>query len=146
MAEITDIHEIMDELERKKKEVDYTVKLPDAELEVMIAVWNLKAPVTTSELMDAVGKKRGWKAPTLISFLGRLEARGFLMSYKNGKERNYHPIAERGRYVSEVTRRFVETVHGGSFVRLLDSLFDGKEFSDSDIDELLIWLKTKNEK
>ena len=146
MAEMTSIHEIMDELDRKKKEVDYTVKLPDAELEVMIAVWNLKAPVTTSELMDAVGKKRGWKAPTLISFLGRLEARGFLMSYKNGKERNYLPVAERGRYVSEVTRRFVETVHGGSFVRLLDSLFDGKAFSDSDIDELLIWLKTKNEK
>ena len=68
------------------------------------------------------------------------------MSYKNGKERNSFPVAERGRYVSEVTRRFVETVHGGSFVRLLDSLFDGKEFSDSDIDELLIWLKTKNEK
>ncbi len=143
MAELNNINEIMDELERKKKEVDYSVKLPDAEMEIMLAVWNLEPPVTTSALMDAVGRRRGWKAPTLISFLGRLETRGFLLSYKNGRERNYLSAADRDRYVGNMTKRFTETVHGGSFVKLLDALFDGREFGDSDIDELLIWLKNR---
>jgi len=143
MAELNNSIEIMNELENKKKEVDYSVKLPDAEMEIMLAVWDLEQPVTTSALMDAVGRRRGWKAPTLISFLGRLEARGFLLSCKNGKERNYYPVADRDRYVGDVTKRFTDTFHGGSFVKLLDSLFAGREFGDNDIDELLVWLKNR---
>ncbi len=143
MAEVNNIHEIMEELERKKAEADYSVKLPDAEMEIMLAVWDLEPPVTTAALMEAVGKRRGWKAPTLISFLGRLETRGFLVSCKNGKERNYFPAVERERYVSGVTKRFAETCHGGSLVKLLDSLFYERDFGDRDIDELLVWLKNR---
>lgn len=140
---MTEQNDIMQQLERMKVEVDYSVKLPDAEMEIMLAVWELEPPVTTSALMEKIGKRRGWKAPTLISFLGRLESRGFLLSYKNGKERYYLPVAERDLYVNPLTRRFVETCHGGSFVRMLDALFADREFGDSDIDELLIWLKNR---
>ena len=138
-----ELNEIMQELEKKSAEVDYSVKLPDAEMEIMLAVWDLEPPVNTAALMEKVGRRRGWKAPTLISFLARLEDRGFLLSYKNGKERYYLPAAERERYVSGTTRRFVDTCHGGSFVKMLDSLFYGREFTDNDIDELLIWLKNR---
>lgn len=136
-------NEIMRELEKKAAQVNYNLKLPDAEMEIMLAVWELESPVNTAALMEKIGKRRGWKAPTLISFLARLEARGFLMSYKNGKERYYLPVAQRERYVGEMTKRFVDTCHGGSFVKLLDSLFYGREFGDSDIDELLVWLKNR---
>ena len=77
MSEVNYSPEMIEELERKKAEADYSVKLPDAEMEIMLAVWDLEVPVTSSALMEAVGKRRNWKAPTLISFLGRLESRGF---------------------------------------------------------------------
>ena len=143
MADLNNMTELMAELERKKNEVDYSAKLPDSELEIMLAVWDLEPPVTTAALMEAVGKRRGWKAPTLISFLGRLETRGFLVSCKNGRERYYLPAADRERYISGVTGRFVQTCHGGSLVKLLDSLYFEREFRDSDIDELLVWLKNR---
>ena len=38
---------------------------------------------------------------------------------------------------------FIEKYHGGSFVNLLDSLYSNQVLSEDDIDELLIWLKTK---
>jgi len=128
---------------RNVSSIDYTKKLPEAEFEVMNAIWNGEPPVNTAYLMDAVGKDKGWKAPTLISFLVRLQERGFISSEKKGKERYYTPVADREAYVHAVTSDFIEKYHGGSFVNLLDSLYSNQVLSEDDIDNLLIWLKTK---
>lgn len=122
---------------------DYSKKLPDAEFDVMMAIWKGQPPVNTAYLMDQVGKAKGWKAPTLISFLVRLEERGFITSSKKGKERLYVPVAVRDIYIKKVTEQFVDQYHNGSFVRLMDSLYADKRLSEEDIDELLQWLKTK---
>ena len=124
-------------------DVDYDIRLPDAEFEVMMAVWNGQAPMTTGYLMKAIGNVKGWKAPTLISFLVRLENRGFISSVKNGKERFYTPVANRERYLTRTTEQFVAKYHGGSFVNLLDALYHDKNFSDEEVDALLEWLKVK---
>ncbi len=125
------------------REIDYTKKLPDAEFEVMQAIWAGEPPLNTAYLMEKVGHGRGWKAPTLISFLVRLEERGFITSEKKGKERYYTPAAQRELYLRSVTEQFVEQYHGGSFVRMMDALYNDKKLSEADIDELLQWLKTK---
>ena len=122
---------------------DYTKKLPDAEFDVMMAIWKGQPPVNTAYLMNQVGKEKGWKAPTLISFLVRLEDRGYITSSKKGKERLYVPVATRDLYIKNVTEQFVDQYHNGSFVRLMDSLYADKRLSEEDIDELLQWLKTK---
>ena len=124
-------------------EINYTKKLPDAEFDVMAAMWAGEPPVNTAYLMEAVGKDKGWKAPTLISFLVRLEDRGYIVSEKKGKERYYTPVADRDKYMQAVTEDFVEHYHGGSFVHLMDTLYKEKSLSEKDIDELLEWLKSK---
>ena len=73
---------IINELMNKSASVDYSIRLPDAEFDVMAAVWDGEPPVTTAFLMQQIGNKKGWKAPTLISFLTRLEERGFVASFK----------------------------------------------------------------
>lgn len=124
-------------------QIDYSRKLPDSEYEVMQAIWEGTPPVNTAYLMEKVGKGRGWKAPTLISFLVRLEDRGYIVSEKKGKERYYTPVADREIYVKSITEQFLEQYHGNSFVKLMDSLYSDKKLSENDIDELLYWLKTK---
>ena len=130
-------------MELEKITLDYTKKLPEAEFEVMNAIWAGEPPLTTAYLMEAVGKSKNWKAPTLISFLVRLQERGYIVSEKKGKERYYTPVADIDTYIRSVTADFIEKYHGGSFVNLLDSLYSNKSLSDSDIDDLLIWLKSK---
>ena len=125
------------------REIDYTKKLPDAEYEVMQAIWMGEPPVNTAYLMEQVGRDRGWKAPTLISFLVRLEDRGYITSCKRGKERYYTPVADRDTYLRSVTEQFIDQYHGGSFVRMMDALYNDKKLSEADIDDLLQWLKTK---
>jgi len=109
----------------------------------MQAIWAGDPPLNTAYLMEKVGRSRGWKAPTLISFLVRLEERGYILSEKQGKERYYTPLADRDIYLRAVTEQFLQQYHGGSFVRLMDTLYTEKRLSESDIDELLQWLKTK---
>ena len=124
-------------------DINYNIRLPEAEFEVMQAVWNGEAPMTTNYLMKVLGNTKGWKAPTLISFLLRLEKRGFISSYKKGKERLYTPIAKRELYLAAVTDQFVAKYHNGSFVNLLDVLYRDKDFSNEEVDALLEWLKRK---
>ncbi len=131
------------ETAKTPRSIDYEKKLPDAEFDVMMAVWEGTPPVNTAYLMEKVGRGRSWKAPTLISFLVRLEERGYITSEKRGKERYYTPVADRTEYLRSSTEMFVRQYHGGSFVRMMDSLYNGKKLSESDIDELLQWLKTK---
>ena len=123
--------------------IDYSKRLPEAEYEVMNAIWNGVPPLNTAYLMEAVGKEKGWKAPTLISFLVRLQDRGYITSEKKGKERYYTPVAEKDEYIRNITAQFIEKYHAGSFVNLLDTLYSNQSLSEGDIDDLLIWLKTK---
>ncbi len=134
---------IIEELMKKSASVDYSIRLPESEFEVMSAVWEGEPPVTTAYLMQQIGQRKGWKAPTLISFLTRLEERGFVASFKKGKERYYIPLADKAKYVHSVTEQFVEQYHGGSFVSFMDSLFLDRTFDDQEIDELLSWLKSR---
>ena len=122
---------------------DYTKKLPETEFEVMLAIWDATPPVNTAYLMEKVGKNHGWKAPTLISFLVRLEERGYITSEKKGKERYYTSASDRSEYIRLTSEDFVARYHGGSFVSMLDSLYKDKKLSEKDIDQLLQWLKTK---
>ena len=49
-------------------------RLPDAELEVMKALWQAGAPLTRAELEAALAVN-GWAGTTLLTLLSRLKAR-----------------------------------------------------------------------
>jgi predicted transcriptional regulator len=120
-----------------------TKRLPDAEFAVMKAAWELAPPITTSMLMERIGYERGWKLQTLISHLSRLVDRGFVRTEKLSKERLYYPLISKQEYLQFETKNFVETYHDRSIVSLVNTLLDGKESRDEDLDELSEWLKGK---
>ncbi|MBQ7475238.1 MAG: BlaI/MecI/CopY family transcriptional regulator [Clostridia bacterium] len=140
---VENVDALVKDLLEKAGPVDHSVRLPDAEFDVMDAIWGGNPPLTTSYLMQKIGHKKGWKAPTLISFLVRLEERGFITSFKNGKERYYVPVADREEYVRLVTESFIERYHHSSFVSVLNSLYKDKGLDEKDIDEFLEWLKSR---
>lgn len=122
--------------------MDNLRKLPEAEYDVMVALWNSNvSPVNTAYLMENVGKGKGWKAPTLISFLTRLEERGFIHSEKKGKERYYYTDAVRDDYIRFVTKDFLTKYHGGSFVKMMNLLYGKDSLSSQELDDMLKWLQ-----
>jgi predicted transcriptional regulator len=122
--------------------MDNIRKLPEAEFDVMVALWDCKvSPVNTAYLMENVGKHKGWKAPTLISFLSRLEEKGFIHSEKRGKERQYYADAVKEEYIKCVTIDFIEKYHCGSLVKMMNVIYGEKHESTDQIDEMRKWIQ-----
>jgi predicted transcriptional regulator len=136
------VYNIKASLKRKGKDMDNIRKLPEAEFDVMVALWDCQvSPVNTAYLMENVGKHKGWKAPTLISFLSRLEEKGFIHSEKKGKERQYFADANKDDYIKCVTLDFIEKYHCGSLVKMIDTVYgEEKDFSEQ-LDEMKKWIQ-----
>ena len=109
-------------------------KLPDAEFEVMKAVWVIAAPMN----VNAVAKKmdKNWKIQTLISLMLRLVERGFMRTEKIGRERVYFPLVSREEYLEFETCNFVSQYHERSFLSLITALHGNIKLTDEDIDGL----------
>ena len=110
----------------------HDVRLPDAELEVMKALWSLERyPAHTGEIAARLDKS--WKAPTLLKLLSRLEDRGFVAGTKEGRANGYTPLVEERDYLARESRSFLERVHGGSLSSLVASLYSEVSLTQEDL-------------
>lgn len=120
-------------------------KLPDAEFDIMKMVWANKPPITTTIIMEQLGKEKDWKIQTVVSLMNRLVERGFLRSEKHGKERTYFPLVNKDDYLKFETGNFMKQYHESSLFNLINTLYDDKALSDEEIDELLQWAKERRD-
>ena len=110
----------------------HDVRLPDAELEVMKALWSLERyPAHTGEIAARLDKS--WKAPTLLKLLSRLEDRGFVAGTKEGRVNGYTTLVEERDYLARESRSFLERVHGGSLSSLVASLYSEVSLTQEDL-------------
>ncbi|MCL2517970.1 MAG: BlaI/MecI/CopY family transcriptional regulator, partial [Oscillospiraceae bacterium] len=101
-------------------------------------------PITTVQIMSELPDKN-WKMPTLISLLNRLAARGLIKSEKTGRERLYYPLIGEDEYMNSEIKNVITKYKRPSVTGLVSALYDGKEISESDKEELLKWLQSKSE-
>lgn len=110
-------------------------RLPDAELEVMQALWQVNPyPAHTSDISAYLHKD--WKAPTLLKLLSRLEERGFIRGEKEGRANVYTPLVARQDYLQMESRSFFTRLHGGSLSSLVASLFPDTKLTQEDVAQL----------
>ncbi len=114
--------------------------LPDAELEVMQALWALDCyPAHTADIAEKLS--RDWKAPTLLKLLSRLEERGFVESRKEGRANVYIPKVQREDYLAAESRSFLNRLHGGSLSSLVAALSPETKLTQEDVEALEALLK-----
>ncbi len=78
-------------------------RLPDAELEIMNALWDADAPLTAAELETALpGPPRA--RTTLLTLLARLEEKGCVTREKQGRGYLYTAALTRAAYLSAESR------------------------------------------
>lgn len=110
-------------------------RIPDSEFEIMEIVWGLDKPVTSSDIMTRISKTK-CKAPTIISYLNRLEEKGFLKSEKQGKERFYQAIVQRDEYLKFETKNFFKKYHNNSIFSFMNALIQSKSISPQELKDL----------
>jgi len=118
-------------------------KLPDAEFEIMKVIWRNPSPITTMQIMSNLEPDKTWKPQTVLTMLVRLIEKGFLKSEKAGKERNYTPIIPEQDYLQSETGNFMQQYYGNSLGSFVKTLYNGKELSQKDLQELREWLNER---
>ncbi|MBQ6016913.1 MAG: BlaI/MecI/CopY family transcriptional regulator [Clostridiales bacterium] len=118
-------------------------KLPDAEFEIMKAIWHIEQPVTSPALTVVLSRDlpdRDWKQQTVMTMLGRLEKKGFLRSEKNGKERGYYAVISEAQYMNIEAESLKSRFGANKMSGFVKALYSGGEISDEDINDLKNWL------
>lgn len=122
---------------------DVISRLPDAELEVMQAIWNNPVPISTASVKAYLDNNRPWNISALQTLLNRLIDRGFLCSEKQGKHRYYQPLIAEDRYLAYENKSFLEKLNNSSVKKLVASLYDSQSISNKDLQELADFIAEK---
>ena len=93
---------------------DIIRRLPDAEQEVMQAIWACTAPVVRTDIEKILYKTHPMAMTTLLTLLTRLSEKGFISIEKNGRRSYYTPCISREDYLAAQSKSFVDKLCGGS--------------------------------
>ena len=99
-------------------------RLPDAELEVMQAVWACTPPVARTEIQEILKDTHPMALTTLLTVLTRLAEKGFLRIEKEGRSARYIPQVTQQEYLAQQSRRFLDQLCCGSLSTFAAALCD----------------------
>lgn len=115
-------------------------RLGDAELEIMLVIWEAQGPVTSSYVLSALEGKRDWRLSTLMTVLSRLVDKGFLQLHKEGRSNFYSPVVAEEDYRRSESKDVLEKLFGNNIRAMVSSLVGGKAISEEDIHSLRQYL------
>ena len=121
-------------------------KLPDSELEIMLIIWEYDRPVTRFEIESKLDEDRNLSPTTILSFLSRLQEKGFLDVAKEGKNNIYSAIISKEIYMQTESKNMLKKLYKNSVKNFLAALYDGKSLSEKDLQELEEYIKEKRRK
>ena len=112
-----------------------SITLSAGEWRIMERLWE-KTPQTLTELVRTLGPDTGWSKSTIVTMVGRLEAKGAVTYTEGGRARQYAPAIPREQAALEETESLLRRVYRGSVGMLVNTLADGRGLTDQDIEEL----------
>ena len=110
--------------------------LGEAELEVLKALWD-DTPMTVREVMNLLhqqGRKVAYT--TVLTFLARLEQKGYVKSDKSELAYVYRPLVSREGVAKSRLKSFLSQLYDGAAGPLVLQLMRDEKFSSDEIAEL----------
>ena len=121
-------------------------RLPESELDIMLALWNGTPPMTRSDIERIVNQKKQLAPTTILSLLTRLEARNFVRVEKQGKMNLYTPLISQEDYQAHESHNVLEKLYGNSLKKFVTSLYQGRKISSDELHELSDFLEELEKK
>lgn len=117
-------------------------RLPESELEIMMIIWEYNRPVNRMEIEERL--KKNVAAPTILSFLNRLEAKGFVSVEKIGKINWYSSLVKEEEYLQKESRNILRRMYQNSLKNFVTALYDGEGLSSQDLEDLKAFIEEKS--
>ena len=99
-------------------------RLPDAELEVMQAIWQCSSPAPRAEIEKKLFQNHPMALTTLLTLLTRLAEKGFITIEKIGRRSYYTPCVSREDYLAAQSKNFFEKLCGRNISTFAAALCD----------------------
>lgn len=119
-------------------------RLPESELEIMMIIWKYGKPVNRMEIEEQLEKDVA--APTILSFLNRLEAKDFVSVEKKGKINWYTPLVKEEEYLQRESKNILQKMYRNSLKNFVTTLYGGDGLTEQDLEELQAFLDEKSAK
>ena len=119
--------------------------ISEAEFEVMKVVWRL-APVSTTEITNALTSTTAWSPKTIQTLIKRLVNKRALSYEKQGRMFVYTPLIEEKEYASQQSRSFLKRFYDGDITAMLSAYVETAPLSAAQIDSLRSLLVKDSEK
>ena len=118
-------------------------RLPDAELEVMQALWACISPAARTDIEKILFTTHPMAMTTLLTLLTRLNEKGFISIEKNGRKSYYTPCISQEDYLAMQSKHFFEKLCGGNLSIFANALCDSG-LTKEEIAELRSFLEKDN--
>ena len=99
-------------------------RLPDAEQEVMQAIWACTVPVARTDIEQILFKTHPMAMTTLLTLLTRLAEKGFISIEKDGRRSYYTPLISQQEYLASQSSSFIKKLCGGNLSVFANALCD----------------------
>lgn len=106
-----------------------------AELEIARLVWEAKG-ATVRQVLDALPAERRPDYKTVQTYLRRLEAKGYLLSRKEGKTSVYTARVRPTQVIRETIADLVNRLFGGEALPLVEHLITDRRLTRGEIKKL----------
>ena len=120
---------------------DKGTRLSDAELDIMLIIWNADGPVSASYILERLKVKRDWALAALMTALSRLCEKGAVLCEKRGHRNFYSAILKEQEYKENESKSFLEKMYANSFMNMIASLYNSKAIDGEDLSDLQQFLE-----
>ena len=117
-------------------------RLPDSELEIMMIIWELDKPVTRTEIEEKLTSGRKLSPTTILSFLSRLQEKGFLAVEKSGKNNVYIALIDKEIYIQKESWNILKRLYDNSPKKFLEIICESGNMTDEELGELEALIKS----
>ncbi|MFF8442401.1 BlaI/MecI/CopY family transcriptional regulator [Streptomyces californicus] len=77
----------------------------ELEADIMKVMWAAPTPLSTNEIVAALGEERGLAYTTVMTVTDRLRVKGWLGREKEGRSYRYSPVRSSDDYTAELMRQ-----------------------------------------
>lgn len=124
------------------------IQLPDAELDVMMVLWQRGEPSSVPDIHRDLQERRPCTRPAVHILLDRLAAKGFVQVDVVDSPVTYKRITAlvtEEEYCQAASESFVEKICRGRWQRLIATLVQAGEITDEDLEEIARIVNRKGE-
>jgi len=111
-------------------------KISDAEWIVMRVLWASQAPLTTTNIIEALNTEINWSPKTIHSLISRLVKKEVLGVDKSYGQHQFYPLVVKEECVKEETVSFIKKIYEGSFYNMVVNFINDDKISQKEIGEL----------